>query len=78
MLEHLKELKEKNCVIQSNIEKAISVIEAKMADIISQPDSIKSTEAFDSMEKEITNVLSLMKCSTTKQSNSLTPKSKGK
>lgn len=77
MLSHLKELKEKNFNIQNNIEKAIKVIENKMADIIHHPDSEKHTNAFNMMEQEITNVLSLMKCNQ-KKSRTPTPKSREK
>ncbi|XP_057665030.1 uncharacterized protein LOC130899259 isoform X2 [Diorhabda carinulata] len=61
MLFHLKGLKQKNDHIQSNIQKAIGVIETKMVDVLSSPYKTASAEAFDIMEKEINNVLDLMK-----------------
>nr|CAI5838409.1 unnamed protein product [Callosobruchus analis] len=67
MLAHLKGLKDKNDAIQSNIQKAINVIETKMVHILSTPGDSSSVEAFDDMEKEITNVLSMMKNQAEKQ-----------
>ncbi|CAH1971831.1 unnamed protein product [Acanthoscelides obtectus] len=61
MLAQLRGLKDKNDTIQSNIQKAINVIETKMVHILSTPADSSSVEAFDDMEKEITNVLSMMK-----------------
>ncbi|XP_076256368.1 uncharacterized protein LOC143193842 isoform X2 [Rhynchophorus ferrugineus] len=63
MIKQLFDLKQKNDSIQTNIQKAIEVIEKKMIDIISKPATSDSMEAFDEMEKEITNVLNMMKCS---------------
>lgn len=60
VLQHIQGLKIKNEEIQSNIKKAIEVIETRMVDVLC--DDSKSVEAFSIMEKEITNVLSLMKC----------------
>uniref|UniRef100_A0AAR5Q7J0 Uncharacterized protein n=1 Tax=Dendroctonus ponderosae TaxID=77166 RepID=A0AAR5Q7J0_DENPD len=60
MLDHLKNLKEKNDYIQTNIQKAIAVIENKMVDILGKPATSQSIEAFDVMEKEISSVLSMM------------------
>ncbi|CAG9767701.1 unnamed protein product [Ceutorhynchus assimilis] len=59
MLEKLQELKQKNDSIQNNIVKAIQVIENKMIDVLCKP--AESIDAFEKMEKEITQVLSLMK-----------------
>ncbi|KAG5888738.1 hypothetical protein JTB14_032014 [Gonioctena quinquepunctata] len=75
MLQHLQGLKEKNDEIQNNIQKAINVIEAKMIDLLSAPGDSSSVEAFDIMEKEITNVLSMMKFSSKGGSRKSTPKS---
>lgn len=61
MLDQLKGLKQKNDVIQNNIQKAINVIETKMVHLLSTTDKTNSVEAFNCMEKEITNVLTMMK-----------------
>ncbi|XP_050302904.1 uncharacterized protein LOC126740778 isoform X2 [Anthonomus grandis grandis] len=60
MLNQLLSLKQKNDDIQVNIQKAIGVIEQKMVDILGKP-ATQGMEAFDQMEKEISDVLSLMK-----------------
>ncbi|CAH0549337.1 unnamed protein product [Brassicogethes aeneus] len=59
-LERLKSLKMKNNNIRDNIQKAVHVIESKMVDVLSK-DNNENLDAFDAMEKEITNVLSMMK-----------------
>lgn len=79
VLHHIQNLKLKNEEIQSNIKKAIDVIETRMMDILC--DDSKSAEAFNIMEKEITNVLSLMKCTANTNLKSISSKlsvSKGK
>nr|XP_023012594.1 uncharacterized protein LOC111502687 isoform X1 [Leptinotarsa decemlineata] len=75
VLAHLQGLKEQNDEIQNNLQKAINVIEAKMIDILNAPKDSSSVEAFDVMEKEITNVLSMMKFNSKGSSRKQTPKS---
>ncbi|XP_060533192.1 uncharacterized protein LOC132706102 isoform X3 [Cylas formicarius] len=69
VLEQLKTLKQKNDHVSSNIQKAIEVIENKMVDILSKPKATDSVEAFDEMEQEITNVLTLMKAPSVRIAN---------
>lgn len=62
MLTHLKELKEKNHQIQNHIEKTIDKIEDKMKNIIGESHQNKDNiEEFNTMEKEITDILTIMK-----------------
>jgi hypothetical protein len=69
MLDQLRGLKMRNDSIQKNIQKAIDVIETKMIDLLSSPVSVGSSEAFNAMEEEITNVLKMMSESEAKEKN---------
>lgn len=61
VLTHLKDLRNKNHVIENNIENTINKIENKMLNIINEPCTKDNIHTFNSMEKEISNVLTMMK-----------------
>lgn len=63
IMEQIKGYKSRNDKIKTNIQKAVGVIESRMVDVLSKEKP--SVKQFDTMEKEINNVLKMMKSTTT-------------